>query len=76
MYLQHVQPKFAMNPETLYMMKKSRLNKEWHLAHPMPEHPTLDQRLEWHLEHAKHCSCREMPPRLREELVKRKLLQK
>jgi len=42
------------------------INKEWHLAHKMPKNPTLEQRLIWHEEHAKHCTCREMP----EELAK------
>lgn len=38
-------------------MKKisSKINKEWHLAHPMPKNPTQEQRLKWHLEHSKHC---------------------
>lgn len=38
-----------------------KINKEWHLAHKMPKNPTLDERVEWHIEHAKHCTCREMP---------------
>lgn len=52
-------------------MQKKKLNKEWHLAHPMPVNPTLDERIEWHLEHKKHCACREMPPKLVEEIKKR-----
>ena len=31
------------------------INAEWHRANPMPKHPTLEQRLEWHHEHALHC---------------------
>jgi hypothetical protein len=38
-----------------------RINKEWHRAHPMPERPTDDDRVAWHLAHARNCRCREMP---------------
>lgn len=49
-----------------------KLNKAWHLQHPMPANPTLDERIAWHLEHKKHCSCREIPPKLQEEINRRK----
>ena len=50
-----------------------KLNKEWHLAHPMPKNPTQQQRIEWHLEHAKNCSCCEIPAKLKEEMKKLKI---
>ena len=50
-----------------------KLNKEWHLAHPMPKNPTQQQRIEWHIEHAKNCSCREIPPGLAKEIQKYKI---
>jgi hypothetical protein len=31
----------------------SKLNREWHSSHRMPKNATLDQRIEWHLEHKK-----------------------
>ena len=41
------------------------INAEWHrAAHKMPKNPTLEQRLEWHREHARHCDCRKPPPKL------------
>ena len=49
----------------------SKLNAGWHLAHRMPPKATLEQRLEWHVEHAKHCGCREMPAPIRAELARR-----
>jgi hypothetical protein len=49
----------------------SKLNKEWHQAHPMPAKATIDQRIAWHLEHAKHCSCRKIEGKLLEEMKKR-----
>lgn len=48
-----------------------RINAGWHEAHPMPEKPTLDQRVAWHLEHAAHCGCRGIPRLIAEELVRR-----
>jgi len=47
-----------------------KLNKEWHLAHPMPEKASLKQRIEWHMEHSKHCQCREIPKKLQIEIHK------
>lgn len=49
-----------------------KLNKEWHTQNPMPKNATLDERIEWHSEHAKHCACREMPEKIKEEIKKRK----
>lgn len=48
-------------------MKKSvpKLNAAWHQAHPMPKNATLEQRINWHLEHKKNCSCRDIPERLK-----------
>ncbi len=52
-----------------------QINAEWHRAHPMAKNPTLDQRLAWHVAHAKACSCREMPEIIRREAVSRGLLE-
>ncbi len=48
-----------------------RINADWHRAHPMPKNPTLDQRIGWHVEHAKHCGCREITGKLKEEMERR-----
>jgi hypothetical protein len=47
-----------------------KINAQWHKANRMPKNPTTEQRIKWHTEHAKNCSCYPMP-----ESVK-KLLQK
>lgn len=52
-------------------MKK--INEKWHKENRMPKNPTVEQRTEWHLEHQKHCACREIPEKLLEEMKKRKL---
>jgi len=49
----------------------SGLNAPWHKAHPMPKNPTIQQRIEWHLEHQKHCKCRTISGKLAEEMRKR-----
>jgi hypothetical protein len=39
----------------------SHINAEWHAEHKMPVRPTDQQRIDWHLEHARHCGCRPIP---------------
>jgi hypothetical protein len=48
-----------------------KLNKKWHLSHPMPKNATLDQRIKWHIEHKKNCPCRDVPEKLKVEIKKR-----
>jgi len=36
----------------------------WHEQNRMPKNPTPQQRVEWHVEHAKHCQCRPIPARV------------
>jgi hypothetical protein len=54
------------------MTTKTRFNKEWHLMHKMPKNPTTEQRIEWHIEHARYCDCREIPPKLKAKIEKMK----
>jgi len=53
------------------MAKRSTLNAAWHRAHRMPQRATIDQRLRWHLAHARACGCREMPASIKNELKRR-----
>lgn len=56
------------------MESKPRLNAAWHKKNRMPVNPTLQQRIDWHLEHQKNCGCRPgLPEKLREEMIKRKI---
>ncbi len=52
----------------------SKVNREWHVENKMPKNPTLDQRVEWHLAHAKNCKCRPLGGKILEEIQKRKLI--
>ncbi len=40
------------------------INADWHRTHRMPKNPTTEQRIAWHVEHAKACSCRPIPDKL------------
>lgn len=49
----------------------STINENWHRKHVMPKNATMDQRVRWHLEHARACACREIPGTVLEELRRR-----
>jgi hypothetical protein len=48
------------------------MNKPWHAQNKMPPKPTLEQRIQWHREHQKHCACRETPKSLSAYIVPQK----
>jgi hypothetical protein len=52
------------------MKIKHRLNTGWHQGHPMPKEPTLRQRINWHVEHQEHCSCRDIPEKVKAAMKK------
>ncbi len=39
----------------------------------MPDNPTMEQRIKWHLEHIKYCACRDIPIKLKQEMKRRKI---
>jgi hypothetical protein len=49
------------------------INKAWHRTHRMPANATLEQRIQWHLEHSRECACRKMPASIQMEIKKRGL---
>lgn len=38
-----------------------KMNRVWHEAHPMPRSATPEQRISWHMDHARNCGCRPIP---------------
>lgn len=46
------------------------MNRAWHLAHPMPEKATREQRVAWHAEHARACGCRPVPEPLKADVAR------
>jgi len=53
-------------------MNIMKINAEWHMKNKMPKNPTLEQRIKWHLEHGRHCTCRPMPGKLRRQIKEMK----
>jgi hypothetical protein len=47
------------------------INAEWHSKNRMPKYPTVDQRVKWHMEHSRYCSCRPLSGKILEEIKKR-----
>lgn len=45
-----------------------KTNREWHEKNRMPKNANLEQRMKWHLEHAKNCRCRPVPESIKKEL--------
>ena len=41
-----------------------KTNREWHENHRMPKNATVEQRIAWHIAHAKNCNCRPIPESL------------
>jgi hypothetical protein len=38
-----------------------KTNRQWHESNRMPRNASGEQRIAWHLQHVKHCSCRPIP---------------
>ncbi len=50
-----------------------KINADWHRTNKMPRCPTMDQRVVWHVAHAKNCSCRPLDGKMLGEIKKRKI---
>jgi hypothetical protein len=46
------------------------INKEWHEKNKMPKNPSEEQRIKWHIAHAKNCSCRQPSAKLLGQMKK------
>lgn len=44
------------------------------MPNPPAGGPTLDQRVKWHVEHAKNCTCRPLHGKILEEIKRRSVL--
>jgi len=49
-----------------------KINEPWHQKHPMPKNPTKEQRIKWHVAHAKNCGCRAIPSSIAAEIKSRR----
>ncbi len=44
------------------------INKKWHLKNQMVKNATFDDRVKWHREHIKNCTCMPIPGKLLGEM--------
>lgn len=51
---------------------KGKMNKQWHQKHHMLKNPSIEEKIKWHLEHAKNCTCRPIPAGIKAEIAKRR----
>ncbi len=49
-----------------------KINKQWHTKNRMAKNATLNQKIQWHTDHARECGCREIPSKIKKEMNKRK----
>jgi hypothetical protein len=49
------------------------MNEQWHRDHPLGSGSSLDERVAWHVEHAKACGCRPIPDSVAAEVRARGL---
>ena len=49
------------------------INKDWHLSNKMPQKPTLEQRVKWHVEYARNCTCRPLGEKILAEIKRRSI---
>ncbi len=47
------------------------MNADWHRDHVLGSHATMDERVEWHIEHARECGCRPIPASVNAEIERR-----
>jgi hypothetical protein len=46
------------------------INREWHQKHKMKKNATEKEKIKWHIEHEKNCSCRKMPESIKKKIRK------
>jgi hypothetical protein len=51
---------------------KMAINKEWHMKNKMPKNASFEDRVKWHKDHNKNCSCHPGFPKKLEEEMKSK----
>lgn len=54
-----------IDTKTRKLRRINHMNKLWHEMHLMPRAASMEERLAWHLEHAKNCGCRPLPGGIR-----------
>lgn len=55
----------------LFIVYCMAIKKEWHEKNKMPKNASFEERIKWHKEHNKNCSCHPGFPRKLEEEMKK-----
>lgn len=50
----------------------SKVNENWHKNNPIPQKVTINQRIQWHVDHQRECGCRPIPPLIQTKMLERK----
>ncbi len=50
------------------MSSGRKVNVKWHAAHPLPESPSMEERVRWHYEHVEACGCRPIPESIADDI--------
>lgn len=50
------------------------INKDWHLQNRMAKNAAFEERVKWHQEHIKNCTCAPMPKKLLEEMKEKNVV--
>ena len=61
----------ALSSFVSYWHLAMTINRSWHGKNRMLKNPSLEERITWHLEHSKNCSCRPIPEKILAEIKKR-----
>lgn len=48
------------------------INKQWHIKNKMPKRASVNQKIQWHADHARECGCRPIPPNINAKMTERK----
>ena len=68
--LEATAPRLVVSAVIEDRIRMSKLNAAWHMKHTMPKNATLNQRVRWHVGHARACGCREIPKGVLAELLR------
>ena len=48
-----------------------KINRQWYMRNRMPKNPSLKEKVKWHLEHSRNCSCRPITNKVKEAIKPR-----
>lgn len=49
------------------------VNKDWHIQNRMAKNASFEDRVKWHQEHVKNCTCAPFPKKLQAEMKEKNI---